>query len=79
VKDFQNGRWYSFLLRVTVDRIQASIDGELLIDVYIGNRVVGLRPGEIELSRPLGFATYGTVGAIRKIEYRVLPPAAPAR
>jgi hypothetical protein len=33
---------------------------------------VDLRPGEIKLSAPLGFASYNTAGALRKIEYRRL-------
>lgn len=37
-------------------------------------REVGLRPGEIENSRPLGFASYRTAGALRKLESRLLSP-----
>jgi 3-keto-disaccharide hydrolase len=73
-RDFENGRWYRLLLRVTADRIQAWIDDDPVIDVYTGNRDVGLRPGEIELSKPLGIASYSTVAKLRKIEYRVLAP-----
>jgi len=42
--------------------------------VNVQGREVGLRPGEIENSKPLGFASYRTVGALRNIEYRILPP-----
>jgi hypothetical protein len=42
------------------------------VNVQIEGRSVGLRFGEIKLSAPLGFASYGTTGALRKIEYRVL-------
>lgn len=76
--DFVTGRWYEFRLMVNSDRIRVWIDGKPVIDVNIGNRDVSLRPGEIELSTPLGFASYSTVGAIRKVEYRPLPPPAPA-
>ena len=37
----------------------------------IGGRQIALRYGEIKLSAPLGFASYGTEGALRRIEYRV--------
>jgi len=33
---------------------------------------VDLRRGEMNLSAPLGFASYNTAGGIRKIEYRPL-------
>jgi len=43
-----------------------------VVAVNLEGRYVGLRRGEIELSKPLGFATYGTTGALRKMEYRFL-------
>lgn len=72
-RNFESGRWYAFQLRVTEARIQAWIDGEAVIDAYIGHRDVGLRPGEIELSAPFGIASYSTVARLRKIEYREIP------
>ena len=69
---FETGRWYKLLLRVTWDRIDAWIDGEPIINVYIGDRKVGLRFGDIDLSRPFGIASYSTTSKLRKIEYRRL-------
>ena len=69
---FENQRWYSFRLRVTDDRIQAWIDDQPIVNVEIKGRAIGLRHGEIKLSAPFGFASYGTTGALRKIEYRSL-------
>ena len=71
---FQQGQWYSFRLRVTDYTIEAWIDEEQVISVDFYGRQVGLRPGEIERSLPLGFSSYSTVGTLRKIEYRLLPP-----
>lgn len=68
--DFEPGRWYQFRLQVTDERIRAWIDERRIIDVVIAGRSVGLRHGEIRLSAPLGFASYATRGALRKIEYR---------
>jgi len=70
--DFVRGRWYAFRLAVTENRIRGWIDGELIIDADITGRRVDLRPGEIDLSTPLGFATYSTVAGLRKVEYRRL-------
>lgn len=70
---FETGRWYAFRLQVTEDRIRAWIDEKMVVDVEIGGRTVGLRYGEIQLSAPFGFASYGTTGALRKIEMKRLP------
>jgi len=70
--DFEKGRWYAFRLRVTPDRITGWIDEKQIVNVEISGRKVGLRPGEIQLSAPFGFASYGTTGALRKIDYRLL-------
>jgi hypothetical protein len=43
-----------------------------MIDADITHRQVGLRPGEMDLSTPLGFATYWTTAGLRKVEYRRL-------
>ena len=71
--DFEREQWYGLRLEVTDDRIQAWIDERPIIDVKIACRRIGLRPGEMKLSAPLGFASYNTTGAVRKIEYRLLP------
>jgi len=73
--DFEKGRWYALRLRVTDDRIQAWIGEEPVIDAYIGDKQVGLRPGEIDLSRPFGIASYSTTAKLRKLEYRLISPS----
>jgi hypothetical protein len=70
---FETGRWYAFRLQVAPDRIMAWIDDQRVINVPIAGRTIGLRHGEIKLSAPFGFASYNTTGALRKIEYRLLP------
>jgi hypothetical protein len=71
-RNFETGKWYAISLRVLTDRIQVWIGEEQIIDAFIGNRVVSLRPGEIELSKPFGIASYSTGSKLRKIEYRPL-------
>ena len=70
--NFENGRWYAFRLRVTPDRVAAWIDEKPAFNVDIAGRTISLRHGEIKLSAPLGFASFLTGGAIRKIEYRTI-------
>jgi hypothetical protein len=70
--DFEKGRWYAFRLQVTPGRIMGWIDGRQILNVEIAGRTVGLRYGEIRLSTPFGFTSYGTTGAVRRIDYRVI-------
>ena len=70
--NFENGRWYAFRLRVTPDRVAAWIDERPVFNVEIGGRTISLRHGEISRSAPLGFASFLTGGAIRKVDYRTL-------
>ena len=72
LRDFENGKWYVFLLRVGDDRIQAWIDNDPVIDVDITDREISLRPGAIKLSAPFGIASYSTTGALRKLQYRLM-------
>lgn len=72
---FELGRWYKLRLRVTPVAISAWIDEDKVIDVNIEGKWIALREGDIDRSVPFGIATYATVGAIRKIEWRPLPPA----
>ena len=72
-------RWYGFRIQVTGDRIRVWIDEKPVINVAIAGRAIGLRHGEIKLSAPFGFASYGTEGALRKIEYRLLKPVTGAQ
>ena len=73
IRDFEQGRWYSFRLKVTDTRIQAWIDDALAINVEIAGRNVGLRFDDTDLCIPLGFASYATTGGLRNVHYRLLP------
>ena len=75
-RNFATGRWYALRLRVTDNRISAWIDNQPVIDVDISNTGIDLRPGEIELSKPMGIASYETVAKLRHIEYRTIAPDA---
>jgi hypothetical protein len=68
---FSDNRWYRIRLRVEPERIQAWIDEARVVDVATRGRKLSIRP-EVELSRPLGIATYLTGAAIREIKIRRL-------
>jgi len=71
-KNLETGRWYQVRLRVTPAKIEAWLDKEKIIDVSIVGRKVSLRPGPIDLSEPLGVATYETSAGIRDFKLRIL-------
>jgi hypothetical protein len=67
---FAAGRWYSIRVRVTDRRIQTWIDQEKTVDVDITDKQISLRPGEIEMSKPFGVASWQTSAALRNIKLR---------
>ena len=69
---FEKGRWYAVVVRVTPRRIECAVDGEMVVDQDIENRRISVR-NEVSASKPLGIATYATVGEARNIRWRPLP------
>jgi len=72
--EYKDKRWYKFCIRITDERIRCLVDGEKVVDAKYKGRRIGTRI-EADLSKPLGFATWETSGAVRKIEIRTLTPA----
>ena len=74
-RTFNDFRWYKIRVRVEPSRVQAWLDEERIADVDTRGKTLGLRAGEIELSRPLGLATFRTGAAFRGMVLRSLPVA----
>jgi hypothetical protein len=72
---FDAGRWYHIRLRVTAAKIQVWIDDKQIINLPLEGRNIALRFGEIELSQPLGIASYETAAALRGLKMRHLDGA----
>jgi hypothetical protein len=70
-KDFVQGKWYKVRVRVTDKRIQAWLGEWTLADVERELHDIDVR-FEMEASKPMGFATYQTVGKIRNARIRKL-------
>jgi hypothetical protein len=68
---FEDNKWYRVRLRVTPNRIEAWLDDEELVNIDITGRKIDIR-AEVDLSQPLGIATWQTTGAIRNIRLRRL-------
>lgn len=67
--NFNSNQWYKIRLRVTDERIEAWIDAGKVVDVLTKGRKISIRP-EVDLSRPLGIATWRTTGALRNLRSR---------
>ena len=67
----ETGHTFDVRVQVTAERIRAWIDGEPLVDVGIAGRRISVRP-EVDLSRPLGIASFATTAAIGNVRLRRL-------
>jgi hypothetical protein len=56
-------------VRVTKQRVEAWIDGELIVNQELEGHEIGIR-WEVEPSVPLGVATWFTGSALRNIRWR---------
>ncbi|HEV2394819.1 MAG TPA: DUF1080 domain-containing protein [Verrucomicrobiae bacterium] len=78
--NFESKRWYRIRLRVTQGRIEGWVDDKKLIDVGTTGKRIDLRPGDIEMSMPMGIASWQTSSALREIKCRtVAGPADPPK
>jgi hypothetical protein len=67
---FDQQHWYRIRVRVTEGRIEGWIDKEKVVDVKTKDRRISLRAGDIELSKPLGIASWQATAALREIRMR---------
>jgi hypothetical protein len=72
VISFENGRWYAIRVRVTPERIRCFLDDEEIVDQPLADHEISVRQ-EVEVSQPLGIATYATTAELRNIRWRPLP------
>ncbi len=68
-QEFESKRWYKIRVRMTKGKIQAWIDDKQMVDVDTTDKRISVRL-EVDLSRPIGIATYNTAAALREIKVR---------
>jgi hypothetical protein len=68
---YKDKTWYKFRIRVTDDKLKVWIDDKEQISVDRKDRIFSLR-NEVDLSKPLGIATWNTKGAVKTIKLREL-------
>lgn len=73
IEGFENDRWYRVKVRVTDARLEAWLDEDQMVDLELKDRKISLLPGDIELSVPIGLASFQTRAQYRNIVWRNLP------
>lgn len=71
VMNFPENRWYRIRVKVTTGKIEAWVEDKNVADVVTTGHQIDIRP-EVELSRPLGIASWMTGAALRNIKLRRL-------
>jgi 3-keto-disaccharide hydrolase len=69
--NFTNGKWFAIRVKVTKTRIEAWIDSDKVVNLETEGKKISIRP-EVELSKPLGIASWSTAAALRNIRIRRL-------
>jgi hypothetical protein len=69
--DFESGRWYSIRIRVTPAKIEAWLDDRQIISQDLKDNKISTRI-EVDLSQPLGVASWKTKSALRDFRLRRL-------
>lgn len=75
IEGFNEGVWYKVKVRVTDEKIQAWIDDSEMVDLDLKDRKISLRPGDIELSVPIGLASFQTRAKYRNLVWTNLSDA----
>ncbi len=71
-KNYKNGQWYAVRVKVTKEKLEITIDNEKMVNLELEGKTLGMRAGEIEISKPFGLATWRTTGAYKNLRWRKL-------
>lgn len=74
-RDFKNGKWYKFRVRVDDKNVTAWVDDEKVFSQERQGHDFSVR-AEVLGSRPLGFCTFMSKVAVKNFEWRLLPAPA---
>jgi len=75
--EFKTGQWYRFRLQVRENRLTGFIDDKQIFDADTEGKKITMRFGDVEFCRPLGFASYSTIGEVKDLKIAPLAPLAP--
>jgi hypothetical protein len=68
---YDDNTWYKFRIRVTDKKLRVFVDDKVQVDLDLQDKKLSTR-NEVDLSKPLGIATYNTKAAIRAVKLREL-------
>ena len=71
---FEKNQWYRLRVRVTGEKIQCFLDDKMVVDLPLADRNIALRPGPIELSVPIGIASFQCISKVRNVKLRTINP-----
>ena len=63
--NYDHDRWYIIRVKITHGRIRCWIDKRLVVNCFIEDKHISMRPGPIEKCQPFGIASYET-----KVEFK---------
>jgi hypothetical protein len=72
IEGFENKKWFAIRVRVTDEKLEAWLDDDQMVDLALKDRKISLLPGDIELSAPLGIASYQTRAQYRNVVWESL-------
>ncbi|HCQ78932.1 MAG TPA: DUF1080 domain-containing protein [Verrucomicrobiales bacterium] len=72
IEGFLKDQWYRIRVRVTDDHLSAWIDEQQMVNLPLEGKKISLLPGDIELSVPIGIASFQTRAQYRNIQWRHL-------
>ncbi|MEI8214009.1 MAG: DUF1080 domain-containing protein [Planctomycetota bacterium] len=70
-RNFKNGQWHHFRIRVDATNITVWLDNEQIVEVARANRKFSVR-AEVMRSRPLGYCVFQSKVFIKDWEYRTI-------
>jgi len=74
IEGFEDNKWVHVKIKVTDAKLEAWLGERQMVDVDLEDRKISLRPGDIELCKPLGIACYSGVRAqYKNITMKKLP------
>ncbi len=72
IEGFAKDVWHHVRVKVTDKKLEAWIDDDQKVDLSLKDRKISLLPGDVELSAPLGLASFQTRAQYKNIEWRQL-------
>lgn len=72
IEGFEDKKWFAIRVRVTDKKLEAWIGDEQMVDLALKDRKISLLPGDIELSVPVGVASFQTRAQYRNLVWENL-------